>query len=159
MSSRQPKPIMLGKPAAAPDEDDDPRDAITQRVVPASAAGKPQSTGVASVFAMAAQAGTLAKAEAKAQAAAQPKDRKRAVKHLLDPEAVPIKQGVPLPITKGGRGSEARYAALAQRMGIGDCVELTERHGKTLASEARKRGMKMATRRLPNGQLGVWRLS
>lgn len=82
----------------------------------------------------------------------------RAAPEKLDPLAVPIRKGVPLPSTNGGPGSVPRYIQLAQRMEPGDSVELNERAAKTLANLARKAGMKMTVRRLPEGKFGVWHL-
>lgn len=139
------KPALAGTADAQHDEtDDDTGGSFTHRRVNAADAPAPATTAPASVFAM----GQRAQAETR-----QP----RAKPVRLDPLTVPVLKGVPIPATNGGPGSTPRYLQLAQRMQPGDCVELTKSTAKTLASLARKAGMKMAVRRLPDGKYGVWR--
>jgi hypothetical protein len=163
MPNRQPKLTMLSNPEAAStaanaaDDEDDTSDAITQRVVAASTAAKPHTTAAASVFALGRQM------EAKAaEPPAPPKAKKppRAKPALVDLTAVEIKKGVPIPpVSRNVDTCKPTFWKLAQAMEVGDFVELPLRSGKTLVAKARARGLQMTTRLLPDGKMGIWRLS
>lgn len=78
---------------------------------------------------------------------------------VLNPLAVTIKKGVPLPPSQApGRGID-RYAALLDRMGEGDCVELLPGQANALAAKAKKLGISVAKRRVSETHIGVWRLA
>lgn len=130
-----PRGIPNRKPAAPVEDDDDP---ITQRRISAGSTAAPATTGHASVFA-------LAKSNKPA----------RAPRQVLDPLAVQIKSGVPLPER---RQANSTYAELWQRMKPGDMVELPIRNANGLIAHAKKLGAKAAIRRLGGGVSGVWRL-
>ena len=75
----------------------------------------------------------------------------------LNPSAVVIKKGVPLPPRIRGLGD--RYGILLGRMEPGDYVELTEKRAKSMARRARVLGIPVTARKLDNGAMGVWRLA
>ncbi|MBL8350495.1 MAG: hypothetical protein JNL87_09280 [Burkholderiaceae bacterium] len=75
----------------------------------------------------------------------------------LTPTVVAIKKGVPLPPRIRGLGD--RYGILLGRMEPADCVELTERHAKSMTHRARVLGIPVTTRKLDNGAVGLWRLA
>jgi len=115
-----------------------------QRRVPATTIEKPAGAA-ASVF----DAGRQAKQAAQASRTYT----------VLDPAAVVIKKGVPLPPASRGAAGLDRYGALLKRMEPGYCAELTEKQAKSLLARARKLGVKVTTRVLPDGKHGVWRLA
>lgn len=118
-------------------------ESVTQRTRSAADAPRPQTTAPASVF----DAGKQAKAAATAPRA-----------KAFDPMAVPIKKGVPIPDSQApGRGID-RYAELAKRMEVGDCVELPHGQANSLAAKAAKKfGHKMTKRKISDTLTGVWR--
>lgn len=110
---------------------------VRQSVISASGAKAPSTTGAPSVFAMAAAA----------------KPRKRPP---LDPDAVEIRLGVPIP----ERNRADSYARLWQRLPVGGMVELPERNANALVAYAKKQpGAKVSKRNLGGGTFGVWRLA
>lgn len=113
---------------------------MNQRRVPAGAVPKPETVAPNSVFA--------------AGQAAKPKRNYEP----FDPDKIEIKRGVPLPAasTLGARASGS--LALLGRMKSGDMVELPDRKAHTIASAAKKAGIKVALRRLGDGVKGVWKL-
>jgi hypothetical protein len=148
---------MLGRPAVPPDEDDDASDAVMQRVVPASAAARMQTTAAASVFALGRQMEAKA---AEAPVPAKAKKQPRAFRAVVDLATVEIKKGVPIPpVSRNVDTCKPTFWKLAQAMEVGDFVELPLRSGKTLVAKARARGLTMTTRLLPDGKMGIWRLS
>lgn len=113
-------------------------DAVTQRTVPA--AGKKLNPN-ASAFA----AGEAAKPPRKA---APP----------LDPTAVKIKKGVPIPShVHFTRGSAA--VDLLNRMEKGDSCELPTLQARNVKAQATKMKIQVALRKLGDDLYGVWRLS
>ncbi len=76
----------------------------------------------------------------------------------LDPAAVVVRQGVPIPENPRGAGSASPYKALLDKMGSGDSVQLIETHAKSLVAYAKKMGVKVALRKLGDGLAGVWRV-
>ena len=111
---------------------------VRQSVISASSAKAPSTTGAPSVFAMAAAA----------------KPRKRPP---LDPDAVEIRLGVPIPER---RTQSDTYARLWQRLPVGGMVELPERNANALVAYAKKEpGAKVSKRNLGGGTFGVWRLA
>lgn len=74
----------------------------------------------------------------------------------FDPATLVIRKNVPMPAALQQRTSGA--LALLQRMAKGDSVELPERQVRTLQSAAKKAGIKIATRKLQDGQFGLWKL-
>lgn len=131
-----PRGIPNKKRAVADDSHDDMP--IRQRVVNAAGAPRPQTSAPASVFAF----GQAAKS-----------GRKPA---LLDPAAVVIRSGVPMPPI--GNRTGGTYIALWERMAAGDMVELPDRAAHGLITHVKKLGGKAAIRRLTAGTKGVWRL-
>lgn len=116
-------------------------DTITQRTVAARDATTHKPAGVpASVF----EAGKMAKPA-------------RTVS-FIDPNAVTIKKGVPIPPCTAGPNAGDRYGKLLDRMGKGDCVELTEKQSKSLLARGRKLGVKLTVRNLGSGVFCVWRV-
>lgn len=105
---------------------------VRQSVISASSAKAPSTTGAPSVFAMAAAA----------------KPRKRPP---LDPDAVEIRLGVPIP---------ERNRADSYVLPVGGMVELPERNANALVAYAKKEpGAKVSKRNLGGGTFGVWRLA
>ena len=109
-----------------------------QRRVPAAGAPTPQTTAPTSVF----TAGQAAKS-------------KRAYEPF-DPDTVEIEEGVPLPPAATARAHGS--LALLNRMKPGSRVKVPHRKALTLASAAKKAGIKVALRRLDDGLTGVWKL-
>lgn len=80
----------------------------------------------------------------------------RKIARGIDLDAIEIKRGIPMPqASTGCRGSADR---LLDRMQPGDMVELTKSQATNFANYARKRGIKVSSRKLSNGVVGVWRL-
>lgn len=116
------------------DQSEDDAGKPKQVIVPAGkAAPKVQTTAANSVFA----AGTPA---------VKPK-RTRGAADALDPTAIQIESGVPIPPNRRGADSSP-YQALLDKMQPGDCVRLTRRQVFSLASFARDRKVKMSLRKL-----------
>lgn len=116
---------------------------FVHRVVPAAGSNPPSTTAAPSVF-----------------GAASPK-RKRlppTTSATLDPGAVVIRKGVPIPPNRRN-ASASIYSALMDRMAKGDMVELPHRNAKSLYSWANTNRIKAITRRLTDETSGVWRLS
>lgn len=74
----------------------------------------------------------------------------------IDPMAVVIKSGVPIPPLLRGPGAVSPYRAVLERMKPGDCVEMPPPSGNSLASAAKKLNRSVTVRRLDNGLVGVW---
>ena len=104
---------------------------VRQSVISASGAKAPSTTGAPSVFAMA--------------AAAKPTKRPP-----LDPDAVEIRLGVPIP---------ERNRADSYVLPVGGMVELPERNASALAYAKKQPGAKVSKRNLGGGTFGVWRLA
>jgi hypothetical protein len=87
---------------------------------------------------------------------------------LIDPNAVQIRSGVPLPPSQRD-GSGGPSMALLKRMAQGDMVLLPQRQARTMLKTARLAGVKMVSRRMSHDPEavalhgadvhGVWRLS
>lgn len=114
---------------------------IRQNTISALGTKPPQTNGAPSVFA-------LAKAARKGR---------RPGSLDLDPNAVEIRTGVPIP----GRSIRPPvYSTLWARMPVGGMVELPPLQAKALAAYARTRpGAKASRRTLGDGKMGVWRLA
>lgn len=74
----------------------------------------------------------------------------------IDPAKVEIQRGVPLPPANSGR--TAYVAALLDRMGSGDSLELPTKQAKVFVARARQQGVKTAMRTVRDGIARVWRL-
>ena len=111
------------------------------RIVSASNAPRPETTAPASIFA----AGQAAKPARQQHVAA------------LDPLAVVIRTGVPLPDVRPGL--TAIYPQLWSRMPAGGMVELPDRQAHGLIAHVKKIGGKAAVRKLREGVKGVWRIA
>lgn len=110
---------------------------LRQTTVPAAAAAPPATNGHASVFA----AGQAAK-------------RKRVP---LDYASVKVKKDVPLPPPRASAPTVINASqALLDRMEVGDMVELSEVHAKTLTTYARNKKYRTAMRTLSATTFGVW---
>ena len=115
---------------------------LTQRRTTAAEAGVHKPAGVpASVFDIAKNAPKPA--------------RKLAVR--LNPAAVVVREGVPLPENPRA-GGVSPYKLLLDKRRAGDSVELKSAHAKSLVKCANKAGIKVAVRALGDGVSGVWRL-
>lgn len=111
---------------------------IRQRIVKAAESPRAQTSAPASVFALGQSS----------------KPKRTAV--VLDPAAVVIRSGVPVPpVVTNGSGV---YTALWQRMKAGDMVELPDRTAHGLVAHVKKHRGKVSVRRLTAGTKGVWRL-
>lgn len=75
----------------------------------------------------------------------------------IDPTAVAIKRGVPIPPAEVGTGAESPYAVLLQRMQDGDMVELPYRQAYGLISMAKKLKVGITRRKLGADTFGIWR--
>jgi hypothetical protein len=119
-----------------------PGEERTVRIVPASSAPRaPQDIKAASsVFAV-------------GQAAKPPKVQRKP----LDVNTIEVNTGVPLP--PNTRSGPSKYAALLQRMPPGSMVELPDKQAGSLASQAKKAGVRCAVRKLSPTTRGVWRLA
>ena len=68
-----------------------------------------------------------------------------------------IERGVPLP-PKGASG----LADELRKLEVGDClraIRMTPRERVSVSDAARKVGIKVATRKLPEGGYGIWRIA
>lgn len=82
-----------------------------------------------------------------------PKARRQPPRRL-DPNAVQVEAGVPIPV----RGVErSPYAALAARMTIGDMVRLPTAQSNGLIAFFKSRELPHVRRKVANGIYGVWR--
>jgi hypothetical protein len=126
----------MNKPATKPAPDL----TVRQKIVPAGAAPRPQTTAANSVFA---QAGS----------------KKPRTISVFDPLAIKVTKNKPLP-PQVTRGAQSRSQLLLQRLAKGDCAEdLTHAQARTVVAHARKLGIKVASRRLDDVHTGVWRMS
>lgn len=114
---------------------------FVHRVVPAAGSTPPATTAAPSVF-----------------SAAKPKRRSPTITDPIDPRAVVVRKGVPIPPHQRSHGA-GTYSALMERMTKGDMVELPHTKAKSLYSWATANGIKASTRRLTDDTSGVWRLS
>ena len=113
-----------------------------QRTVPASAAGRPQTTAVSSVFDQ-----------------VKPSKPSRPRAEAFDPLTVSIRKNQPLPPPVTGPGAGSRSAVLLNRMAKDDCAVLPHQQARSVVAHARKIGVKVALRRLDEKTSGVWRLA
>ena len=72
-----------------------------------------------------------------------------------------IKQGIPLP--PSGRGAfikkgQGKIQLLVKQMNVGDMIETDESKVAIFATAARNQGMKLTSRKLESGKIGVWRI-
>ena len=88
----------------------------------------------------------------------KPKRRPEGVP-ALDPAAVQIQSGEPMPRRVRGGSGGGRAGALLARMAPGDSVVVLHVHARSLIARARKLGIKAELRKLSDEQSGVWRLS
>lgn len=126
--------------------DDDPTEPGPVRVFrPAVGAPKPKTTAAASIF-----------------AAGQAANPKRAyVRSPLDPHAVEVKMGVPIPARTRTDKTPSTYAALFARMPVGACVTLTRKQATSFQAWCNDNGHKgeLVSRKLGADQVGVWRVA
>ncbi len=112
----------------------------TVRIVPAGSAPPVQTAAPASIFA--------------AGQAAKPKRLYAAAS--VDPAALKIESGVPMPVMANNPG-QSPWPGLCARMKAGDMVRLTPKQATSLISWAKKNQVKLARRSLGPDQCGVWR--
>lgn len=125
---------------------------IKQIRTAAATAGVHKPNGAAaSIF----EAGTRAAAAAGIKPARPPRRRLPP----LDVANIRIVSGVPVPPAGGGLQAGGPYDDLLRKMQPGDMCELSPEHTKSLFSRAKVLGIKVTTRTLANGQVGVWRLA
>lgn len=134
----------LAKPAAnAIDDDDRESGHPTQRVVSAAGAPRVATSAPASIFAV----GQVAKPA-----------RKYTPRTYIDPAAIAIKTGVPIP-TQGGPKAVSPYSTLFGRMPVGGMVELSPRRAAGLMSWGKKHAPGQLVRRALSANVaGVWRV-
>lgn len=132
--ARKPKTPAAALPPIEENDDDNP---MRQTRIAAAGTAPPKTSAAPSVFALA--------------AAAKPK---RAARTMLDPLAVPIQSGVPIP---DRIVTQSVYAVLWQRMKPGDMVELPNRASAGLNVYCKKTGGKCTVRRLGIDRVGVWK--
>lgn len=113
---------------------------VTQRRVSANDAPRPRTSAPSSIF----EAGQRAKPQR--------------VDHVanIDPDAVTIRRGVPVP--EVNHHPRSKWKQLLDRMQPGDMVELPEKVAASLVATGRKAGIKTSWRRLGDGKTGVWKL-
>ena len=75
----------------------------------------------------------------------------------LDPEAVPLRDGVPIPPIEWGPKRVSPYEALFNRMKPGQMAELEKSQASNFVTWARKKGKSVTRRWLGDGKCGVWR--
>ncbi len=74
-----------------------------------------------------------------------------------------IKQGIPLP--PSGRGDfikkqkgQGKIQLLVKQMNLGDMIETDASKVASFATAARNQGMKLTSRKMESGKIGVWRI-
>jgi len=136
MSKKKPPPLDEVDTGAAAQQ--------VKRLVPAAGMPPPITTAAPSVFDI-------------AKGASEPAKPARA-SSALDPDAIAIMRGVPIP--PATRFSENANAALTllQRMQPGDMVQVNKSHGNTLIAQAAKSKIKIVKRKLGADAVGVWRV-
>ncbi len=73
-----------------------------------------------------------------------------------------IKQGIPLPPSdRGGfikkQRGQGKIQLLVKQMNLGDMIETDASKVASIATAARSQGMKLTSRKLESGKIGVWR--
>jgi hypothetical protein len=81
--------------------------------------------------------------------------KRRSPPTYLDPAAITIKKGVPVPPVR--TGSQSGYVDVWAAMSEGDMVELTDRQASGLASYVKTIKGQCLVRRIAPGMKGVWR--
>lgn len=128
------------KPASKPPADDDTDDnPIQRRRTQAGTTPPPATTAASSVFALGAKA-----------------KPRRAPAARLDPSAIQIRSGAPIPEKEAGGPSA--YIELLGRMKPGDMVELTDKQMYAMVRHAKRTGVQITRRRLDSGLYGIWRM-
>ena len=132
-----------GTPNRKPDTDtaDEDSGQPQRSRLPAGSQPPPATSGASSVFALGRQA----------KPAAAPRGPR------IDPAAVAIKRGVPIPPAEFGVGVESPYVVLLKRMQAGDMVELPYRQAYGLISMAKKLKIGITRRKLGADTFGIWR--
>lgn len=132
-----PRGIPNRKPAPPEREFDD--DPIVRRNISAHKVPAPPTSAPASVF-------DLAKS--------LPKPRRKQAPSI-DPDAIAIERGVPVPPPKPKRSP---YLTLLQRMRPRDMVRITAKQAWSMKSAAKAHGIAVTMRSLEVGVVGCWRV-
>jgi hypothetical protein len=75
----------------------------------------------------------------------------------IDLAAVPVLKGVPIPEAVRGGANGSRYAALWDRLGVGDAFELPDRQAAGLAAYCKKNRRSFTVRTTGAGIKTIWR--
>ena len=75
----------------------------------------------------------------------------------IDLSAVPVRKGVPIPEAVRGGLNGSRYAALWDKLGVGDCVDLPDRQAAGFAAFCKKNRRSYTMRTTDQGVKTVWR--
>jgi hypothetical protein len=115
----------------------------------------------AAVAVAAASSRGLARAPAaKTSSAAQPARQRRMLTPAtpsIDLAAVPVLKGVPIPEAVRGGVNGSRYAAMWDRLGVGDAFELPDRQAAGLAAYCKKNRRSFTVRTTGDGIKTIWR--
>lgn len=88
----------------------------------------------------------------------RPKAPRRPMAAAIDPAAITVHSGRPLPpVVAGTAARGSRYAVLFGRMQAGDMVELTDQQATAFVSWGKKHKHALTRRRTGPGTAGVWR--
>jgi hypothetical protein len=85
--------------------------------------------------------------------------RTRRASAPLDPDAVAIRAGVPIPPRSSNPVGRSVYLTLLERMKPGDMVELTRKQAASLKARAKESGIRITVRRLGEDVTGIWRVA